>query len=264
MRYLTQAVVQRMLARTDRDGGVVMCDFDGTLAAIVPDPKSARISNGARRALRACTGSFIVAILSGRALPDVRRRSGIRGAWYVGNHGLEWALGAKRGRARLPFATMRALRSAWRELEKLARRYPGIFLEDKRLSLSVHVRRVHSSHAAPLRSDIRKALAPFAQKLVAKEGQEYVYNVRPKKGPDKGGAARLVRQNAPRRAFPVFIGDDETDEDAFKALKTGITIRVGKRRGSAARYYVRTRAEVDGILNKLAESAVRYADTRKR
>ena len=229
-----------------------MLDFDGTLAPITADPSPARISSSARRALEACIRRLPIAVISGRALSDVRKRVGIHSVWYVGNHGLEWSLGPSRGRAKISRKNEDELRTASRGLRVVAKRYPGTFVEDKRLSLSLHFRHIPPSQIVRLRREMRTVLAPLSRYIESKEGQEYVFNVRPKGGPHKGNAVRMIRAKFPLRALPIFIGDDATDEDAFHALKKGVTIRVGKRAGSAARYYVRTRADVDRFLSILA------------
>lgn len=245
--------MRNILTRIARAGCVLMFDFDGTLSPIVADPRTATISPSARRSLVACVRKFPVVVISGRALSDVRRRVGIRGVWYAGNHGLERSYGSVHGRARISPKVRSALRTACRALSDLMDEYPGLRVHDKRLSLSVHVRNVRTSQLASLRRDVRAILTPLGrQGIEFKEGQEYIYNVRPKDGPHKGGAARMACAQLPRRFLPVFIGDDATDEDAFRVLKRGITIRVGKSRGSVARYYMRRRVEVDRFLSALA------------
>ncbi|HEY4526700.1 MAG TPA: trehalose-phosphatase, partial [Candidatus Paceibacterota bacterium] len=71
-------------------------------------------------------------------------------------------------------------------------------------------------------------------------------------GYTKGNATQLARRLAPKGLVPIFIGDDTTDEDAFRALKGGITVRVGRSSKSAARFFVRTRADVDALLETLS------------
>lgn len=232
-----------------------MCDFDGTLSEIAKTPPQAHISPAARRALARCVLTFPVAIITGRSLSSVRSKARIPGLWYVGNHGLEWFVAKERGETKLPKQVMRALVDAYKTIRSLAPRYPGLFVGNKRLTLSVHTRNMTPRDRQAFRRHLRKVFAPFSKRgLVLREGQEYVYNVRPKKGPNKGDAVRLIRSRAPRGTAAIFIGDDTTDEDAFRALKKGITIRVGKRKGSAARYFVNTRTDVDTFLKKLADA----------
>jgi len=69
----------------------IACDFDGTLSRIVEHPEEAVLGNEVRglvRKLREMCG-VTVAVISGRAVSDLRRRVGIDGVLYAGNHGLE-------------------------------------------------------------------------------------------------------------------------------------------------------------------------------
>src|SRR3989344_1207942 len=90
----------RLLEPMRKNGFLLMLDFDGVLAPIVPHYKDARMSAKTRRLLAACARRGKVAVISGRALADVRARVSLRRIWYAGNHGAEWAMGAARGQAR--------------------------------------------------------------------------------------------------------------------------------------------------------------------
>lgn len=229
-----------------------MSDFDGTLAPIVSDPNHAYMRHDTRRLLIRCARKFPVIIISGRALSDVERRVGIPGLWYAGNHGLEWHFGRVRGRLTPPPSQRQAFIAARSALLRTVSMHEGAFIEDKGLSLGVHFRNVRHSKQAALRRAIRATLTPFKGQGVAyEEGEEYIFNVRPRFGYDKGDLARFARSQFPKRLIPIFIGDDENDEPAFRALKSGITIRVGKT-ASAARYYFPRQSAVDHFLRGLA------------
>ncbi|MCR4325748.1 MAG: trehalose-phosphatase [Patescibacteria group bacterium] len=249
-----------------RSDYVLMCDFDGTLAPIVADPEKAHMTPHTRAALKACAKHMQVVIISGRALSDIRKRVGIPGVWYVGNHGLEWRFGRRGGHIRLTQDKERTLSATRLALDKIVSRYPGSIMEDKIFTLSVHFRAVPAARRGAFKRAVQKAAAPFRSKgISSSEGREYVYNVRPKAGFDKGWAARFALAHVKGKSLPIFIGDDETDEDAFRALKhkRGITISVGKRSKSAAKYYVPKREGVDAALVAFAK-AVAQADVRRR
>jgi len=231
-----------------------MLDFDGVLAPIVPKPATARMSKRTRRLLSLCARRGCVAVISGRALSDVRSRVGLAGIWYAGNHGAEWSMGRMRGREKPTRAAYAKLREARDAFIELSHRYSGVLVEDKQLTFSVHFRSLARSRTASFKSGVRRLHKKFGRFLNIAEGSEFVFNVRSRAGRTKGDAVRLARRRADAKAVPIYIGDDTTDEDAFRVLPHGITIRVGKRRGSAARFFVNGRDDVDTILEALALS----------
>jgi trehalose-phosphatase len=127
-------------------------------------------------------------------------------------------------------------------------------MEDKRSSLCVHYRLVRANRAAPLRAAVRReviALEPSGG-LKVMSGKRAL-EIGPSVHWTKGEASlRVVRRTRRRSALPIYIGDDKSDEDAFEALSDGITIRVGARRRSRARYYVRNTGEVIAFLEWMA------------
>ena len=243
--------IDAILARIRKHGCILMLDFDGTLAPLVPDPARARMRASTRRALEAVARCYLVAVITGRALSDVRNRVPLRGVSFVGNHGLEQFVKGKIRRVRIPAAPRRALDTIRTRLRPLARRHKGIYFEDKVYSLSFHYRHSPRSKHAEIRAEIVKAVRETGN-LRAVEGV-FVINILPAIRRDKGTAARemyalLAKKGKPA---PVFIGDDVTDEDAFRVLRNGITIRVGKSTSSAAKYYFKSRAGVDRFLKVL-------------
>ena len=228
-----------------------MLDFDGVLAPIVPHYKDARMSAKTRRLLAACARRGTVAVISGRALADVRRRVAMPTVWYAGNHGAEWHMGKARAQSNTPAMERRALIVARAEFEQLAKRYPGIEVEDKKLTLGIHFRALPRRRVGAFKKEATRIARQFSRTLDAAEGIQFI-SVRPLHGYTKGNATQLARRLAPKGLVPIFIGDDATDEDAFRALKGGITVRVGRSSKSAARFFVRTRADVDALLETLS------------
>ena len=238
-------------------GAVVLLDFDGTLAPIVSEPGKARMNARMRRALEACARRFPVAIVTGRALADVRKRVRVLGVSFAGNHGFEWSIRGKSGVVPIAPRLVRALAKVKEQLVMLATRYKGAFVEDKKHSLAVHYRRVHQS--------LRGAFVRGAQTVVQDRGGKHLrvvpgillLNILPNVGWNKGEAARMMhaRLRTSKTSVPIFIGDDKTDEDAFRALRQGITVHVknGKRMQTAARYALKDTKAVQKFLLLLAE-----------
>src|SRR3989338_10321546 len=103
-------IVERRIERAG--GAVVMLDFGGTLAPIVAKPDKARMSAGMRRSLSLCARRMPTAIVTGRALADVKKRVRLGNVSIAGNHGLEWFIAEKQKRIAVSPAMRRALRAA--------------------------------------------------------------------------------------------------------------------------------------------------------
>ena len=236
-----------------------MLDFDGTLAPIVSKPDKAKMSANMRRALSLCARRMPLAIVTGRALADARARIRLGGVSIAGNHGLEWFIAGKRKRIAVSPAMMRALRAARRELMSLEKRYKGVYVEDKKLSISVHFRRARA-HRAAIEREVRRIARNASAKRLRVIGGILVLNILPKAGWNKGRAAAMIasRIKSSKNAVPIFIGDDETDEDAFRALRSGVTIRVKNEKNTetAARYTLNNVESVRRFLLWL--TALRY------
>jgi DNA-binding MarR family transcriptional regulator len=167
----------------------------------------------------------------------------VRLAGVVGNHGLEPERGAS-GSVGVVRRWIPLLR------ERLAA-IPGIAIEDKGLSIAVHYRRCRDTRKARERVLAAAAgLGPGARLL----GGKQVLNVLPAGEANKGVALERARARL-RCEAAVYVGDDETDEDAFALARPGrlLAIRVGHKARSAAPFYVRTQADVDRLLRALVD-----------
>ncbi len=229
----------------------LMSDFDGVLSPIVDDYRKAAMPPRTKMLLRACARKFFVAVISGRGINDLQKRVGMNEISYAGNHGLELQIQGKKTQTKSSKVAETTIQRTAKKLVKLEKQFPGLHLENKRLTLSMHYRMV----PVRLREDavlaVRRVLEGGikAGSLNVLDGR-MLFDIRPKIGVNKGTAARAILRAVPG-ALPIFIGDDATDEDAFKVLKKGITIHVGSKEKSAARYYVSSRREVDVFLDTL-------------
>lgn len=212
---------------------LVILDFDGTLAPLVDRPTRAKMSPTNRRALKNLTGAATVAVFSGRALSDVRRRVAVRPIYFGGNHGVEMAgpsfryvnPRARRYRAHAP------------AFDRLARRVfdgiPGVHLEAKGFGLSVHYRAVPYGRMA----EFNRRLAALKKETDAVRFHwttgHLVWEIRPRVGWNKGQALLLLWRRL-GRPFVVCVGDDVTDEDMFRAVRgCGVGVKIGRGRTEA-------------------------------
>jgi len=261
-------MMQHALERVDtwaegwrRTGALVLLlDFDGTLAPIVDRPERAEMPERTRRALERSMemDGVTVAVVSGRGLADVRGRAAIPGIAYAGNHGMEIEGGG------LPLRVHPEAAAARPELQAVAARLTadlegidGAFVEDKDLTLSIHYR-MAPEREAEVREMVLEAV-DGRPGLRVTEGK-MVLEVRPRVEWDKGRAVLfLLEQMRPPEGAPVlYLGDDRTDEDAFRALREqapageGVVIADPPPSGSAARSFLRDPAEVGALFEALA------------
>jgi trehalose 6-phosphate phosphatase len=231
----------------------VFLDYDGTLVAIRRRPDLARLGPDRRAELGRLGRTAFVGIVSGRPLAEVRRMVGLRGLAYLGNHGME--IRAK-GRTWVQPDAARKARSVGRAARAVAvrtRGIPGVLVEDKGLTASVHYRTVAARHHARLRAIVADEVRRSRGGLVLTQGKK-VFEIRPNVPWDKGRGvlALLRRERGLRSSFPVYIGDDRTDEDAFRALRgRGLTVRVGSGGLTLARYRLRGVGDVWKFLAAL-------------
>jgi trehalose 6-phosphate phosphatase len=218
-------------------------DYDGTLAPIAPSPPAARMRAPTRLLLRRVALHYPSVVISGRALDDISRRMRGIPLWYVfGNHGSE-PLTA-------PSAHHRT--ADWvRVLRRSLPADPGVVIEDKRHSVTVHFRHARDPEAAR-DATLRAALQMPEVRVV---GGRKALNLLQRGGPDKASALRYaVRAFACDTA--VYVGDDDTDEDAFVAFEGSrmLGVRIGKAAsGSRARFHLEDQAEIDVFLERLLD-----------
>ena len=231
----------------------IFLDFDGTLTPIVSRPDEAVLTESTRTILRTLTAKIPVAILSGRELKDVRKRVDIDGIIYAGSHGFDIAgpHGLRRQEARefLP-----ALDVAENELRERLSGIAGTLIERKCFSIAAHYRNVAESDIPELDRSVGE-IAARHQKLRRIDGKK-VYELLPKIDWNKGKAALWLLKHLGLEfpdAQPIYIGDDRTDEDAFRALEQrGVGILVSEEpKPTAARYSLGSPSEVERFLREL-------------
>ena len=215
-----------------RDAGrpVVVClDYDGTLTPIVNDPTAAHLSADMRSTLEHLAQRHSVAIISGRDRSDVEARVGLAGVIYAGSHGFD--IGGSSSAMTLPEAEAArpALARAGDELARRLGSIAGVVLERKRFGVATHYRNVAPSHVDDVKQIVYDVLAP-ATGLRVQPGK-MVLDVQPDVAWNKGRAVDWILNALSLdsgRAFVIYLGDDETDEDAFQSLGTnGLGVRVG-------------------------------------
>jgi trehalose-phosphatase len=231
-------------------------DYDGTLTPIVARPELAVLGNEVRGTLERLARLAPVAVVSGRDLEDVRERVGLD-LVYAGSHGFDIAgPGGVRYEHPQGVAALPALDAAERQLRAALARVDGVLLERKRYSLAVHYRHVRAAITPMVERAVDAALG-LAAGLRKTRGKS-VFDLLPDFDWDKGAAVLWLLERlglGGPEALPLYIGDDLTDEDAFRALAgRGLGIAVfAEPRPTAAQFRLRDPAEVRGFLGALAD-----------
>lgn len=240
MRYAFAGEGQALLETFARSKVLLAFDYDGTLAPLVSAPAQAAIRRSTRLLLSRVSRRYPVVVISGRARDDaLERLGGIEVCRVVGNHGAEPAADGA--------AIRRRVRRWLPVLKTRLGRYHGVEIEDKVLSIAVHYRTTPDRDAA--RQAILSAAAELAGVRIV--GGKLVVNFVVPEAPHKGLALERERTHfACDKA--IYAGDDVTDEDVFQLDRPWLlSICVGRKPSTAARYYLRDQAEIDRLLETL-------------
>jgi trehalose-phosphatase len=241
---------------------LVLMDFDGTLCEFQPAPGMVWLQGSRRGVLQRliATDRVTAGFVSGRRLSDLRERVGLTGdMWFAGLHGLEIeGFGRHFVHARVEEARgllgllARALRTQTADL-------PGVIVEDKGLSIALHVRQAHPDDK--IRADaifLRMALPHIDDGTLRLMPGSNVSELLPNIPWTKGDAVRWIHEAERERAglsapdpYVIYLGDDVTDEDAFAAVGPAGSIVVGPR-PSLVETRLENPAAVEAFLAELA------------
>jgi len=226
MRYIDAAIAQ--VAQLEADAGqpaALLLDYDGTLTPIVDHPDRALITSEMRQLLCRLVAIHPLAIVSGRDVADIRRLVDIDNIIYVGSHGLDIAAASGLYQPGEPYrpAILRAATRLEHELAGLE----NAFVQPKRYAITVHTRLVAPDRKPQVSEIVQRVLADEPQ-LRYMAGKE-MHELRPDLDWHKGSAITWLLERELAGHPPLFIGDDVTDEDGFRAVaRRGLGIRVGE------------------------------------
>jgi trehalose 6-phosphate phosphatase len=222
---------------------VLAFDYDGTLAPIHRDPHRARLRVRTRRLLIGLAQRYPCIVISGRSRRDLASLLEDIPVWHVfGNHGLEpWS--------RNP-AYAKQIREWIKHLERHLPAREGLVVEDKKYSVAIHYRRVVRKQS--VLKEIDEAI--LGLRGSRRLGGKLAVNLVPQHAPHKGTALERARRLL-ACDYAIYVGDDDTDEDAFRAAPPErlLSIRVGKTSRSAAKYCLKTQSEIDRLLKTLVQ-----------
>jgi trehalose 6-phosphate phosphatase len=254
-----RALAARVAADTANRPLLLLLDFDGTLCEFQPSPEQVWLRRPRREALqqliarRGVTAGFV----SGRRLADLRERIGLTGdMWFAGLHGLEIeGFGRRFVHARVDEARgllgllARALRVQTADL-------PGVIIEDKELSLALHVRQAHpddkiKADAAFLRMTLPHIDDGTLRLMPGSNVSELLPNIPWNKGDAVSWICAEEKSRRGESPMTIYLGDDVTDEDAFTAVGDQGSVIVGPRPSRIATR-LENPAAVEAFLRELA------------
>lgn len=236
---------------------LVCLDYDGTLVPIAARPEDARPTSTVFRLVSQLVQApdIEVAIVSGRPLATLRALLPIPGVSYVGTHGLEVCTGTGEFLSFLPPGAFSTILTQLRmQAENLITDVPGVFVENKGQAFALHYRLAQPEIERQLVAEFLSLVRGYQGKGIALEvlqGKK-VLEVHPV-GVNKGKAVQFLLQSYDHTILPLYIGDDATDENAFRVLnKRGVTILVADPpRRTSAQYLLRNPEEVWHFLTRL-------------
>jgi len=253
---------------------LLLFDYDGTLTPIMERPGIAILSEETRQLIKSLSHKrhFIVGVVSGRGLSDIQSKVGVNDIIYVGNHGFEIEGPALNYAHPINNKIKSIMVTLSQMLSDSLSSIRSVIVEDKGSTVSIHYRLVKKKEMDRVKNIIERVIetASLSDKATPasmhRSGVKIihgkkVYEIRPNVYWHKGMATKLIIEKyggkRGKDAFlPVYVGDDLTDEDAFKVIENldGVSIYVGGvNPQSMARYYLRTCKEVNKFMKKLLE-----------
>ncbi|MEO5741009.1 MAG: trehalose-phosphatase [Vicinamibacterales bacterium] len=238
---------------------LILSDFDGTLAEYQLDPKAVTLTPSRQILLQTLSAraDFSSGIVSGRRISDLRDRVPAAASMFIaGLHGLEIEGPGFRFLHNGVALAASGLSFLTKDLRRAVKPLAGVFVEDNTYAVVLHVRGASTAdrrHAITRFNALSEPL--LSEGTVRLQPGDHVLELLPNVDWAKGDAVRAiirhVEADTKETVWPVYIGDDRTDEDAFEEIGTnGLTIAVGKRPGSAS-FQVDNPAAVECFLKAI-------------
>ncbi len=230
-------------------------DFDGTLTPVRRRPELAQLSAEMSAKLIELKSFIPLAIVSGRDREDVKNLVGVEDLFYAGCHGFDIQ------DPRLPALPKLDGQCSQEDIKVLGNvvadsinKFDEAVLKIKKWAIAIHYRALTPTKAGLLEKIVKDTVAPLSNFRVGQGDQ--VIEITPSVPWDKGEAVLWLQSQFARLygiGEAIYIGDDTTDEDAFRALeRNGLSILVAERsRPSSAAYRLNNPEEVGWFLDQL-------------
>ena len=233
---------------------VFFLDYDGTLTPIVKRPELAVINEQMRELVKKLSEKFIIAIVSGRMREDVQRLAGVEEIFYAGSHGFDIKGRGVSMIQQKAKETIPVVDKVTGVLKEALSGINGVIIEEKKFSVAVHYRLVKEEQILGIKKVVEKVVSENgALRLM---NGKMVFEILPAIDWNKGKAVRWIMKALDlswENCIVFYIGDDTTDEDAFRAVNSrglGILVSV-ERKKSAAQFCLATPVEVAKLFKQL-------------
>ncbi|MEW6184859.1 MAG: trehalose-phosphatase, partial [Thermodesulfobacteriota bacterium] len=224
-------------------------DYDGTLTPIMDSPDLAVLSPETRALLLRLKDLTKLVIISGRSLAELRAMVDIPDLLYVGNHGAEICDGEAVSITHNPTSDQKLLPEFIMALRQSLTPIPGMLVEEKGITASIHFRQVPLNHLGTFFDLFWKTAETYKDHFRITKGKK-VLEIRPLTAWNKGDAVEMILRTSDPGSFSIYVGDDTTDEDAYKVLREkGLSISVGRNPNSD--YHLYRQTEIHLFLEQL-------------
>ena len=239
----------------DQEKPLLFLDFDGTLAPIVEHHEDAGITSEMRSLIKELAKEFPLAVVSGRGLADVRTRVELQDIYYAGSHGYE--ISGPNGFSKDNEEAVKVL-PVFEAIEPLLKEQlkdiSGVDFERKKYTLAIHYRQVAGDREGEVHRVVSEVLKDYPE--VTKAEGKKVIEIRPAINWHKGRAVEFLKKELSRKEdpFSIYIGDDVTDEDAFRHVNNNLGILVGEHgQQTYADYRLENIGEVEQFFKRLLD-----------
>jgi trehalose 6-phosphate phosphatase len=253
--------IQQILQQAEQRKIALFLDYDGTLTPIVNDPDKAFLDKNTRQILKKVAGKWVVAVISGRDLKAIQNFVQLDNVYYAGSHGFDISgpadltLEMQKGKEFLP-----VLDKALGHLEKKLTSIPGAAIERKQFSIAIHYRNTKQTDAPSVKQAVRHVQADHPELRIT-EGKK-VFELQPDIEWHKGKALTWLMEKLSLHLdtyYPMYLGDDITDEDAFESLNsigTSIVVK-GSSHPTSADFVLENTRETAAFLETLFDKKER-------
>jgi trehalose 6-phosphate phosphatase len=256
MREVTQEALDQLISAYSHGSTLILLfDYDGTLTPIVEHPMLAILAPGTRQVLARLKdrANAQIGILSGRTIADLQTMLALPGLYLAGTSGLELDLCGTRIEHPQARKTAAVMEQVAARLESELAAYPGAWLEEKRLALTVHYRQLAGHLLGALQTSVEQVTRTFASDVRIIQGPR-AWEIMPCRGWTKGSAVRLILADVgATNAALLYAGDGSNDAEAMEVVTAlgGITLGIGPHPPTAARYRLPTPAALFEFLRSL-------------